>query len=108
MDQKIFKLSNALVDNNLNEGTIEFAYQGPLLKLKNGSVNFAITGNVDFNIIRKNSIIEKGKCFQNYFLNNNLKRGQLNVCHLLFGLGELDLIHRPFLNNLFLGQVLSV
>ena len=31
MDQKIFKISNALVDNNLNEGVIEFAYQGPLL-----------------------------------------------------------------------------
>ena len=30
MDQKIFKISNALVDNNLNEGVIEFAYQGPV------------------------------------------------------------------------------
>ena len=34
MDQRIFILSNALVNNDLNEGTIEFAYQGPLLKLK--------------------------------------------------------------------------
>ena len=68
MDQKIFKLSNALVNNNLNEGVIEFAHQGPLLKLKNGSVNFAITGNVSFNILRKNSITEEGKCFQNYLI----------------------------------------
>jgi UPF0271 protein len=54
MDQRIFTLSNALVNNDLNEGVIEFAQQGPLLKLKNGSVNFAITGNVSFNILRKN------------------------------------------------------
>ena len=78
MDQKIFKLSNALVNNNLNEGVIEFAYQGPLLKLKNGSVSFAITGNVDFNILRKNSIIEEGKCFQSYLLE---KDEQLDIIY---------------------------
>ena len=39
MDQRIFSISNGLVNNNPNEGVIEFAYQGPLLKLKNGSVN---------------------------------------------------------------------
>ena len=42
MDQKIFKLSNALVNNDLNQGAIEFAYQGPLLKLKNGNINLKI------------------------------------------------------------------
>ena len=78
MDQKIFKLSNALVNNNLNEGVIEFAHQGPLLKLKNGSINFAITGNIDFNILRKNSIIEKGKCFQSYLLE---KDEQLDIIY---------------------------
>ena len=46
--KEFFHISNALVNNNLNEGVIEFAYQGPLLQLKNGSVNFAITGNVSF------------------------------------------------------------
>ncbi len=70
MDQRIFILSNALVNNDLNEGTLEFAYQGPLLRLKNGSVNFAITGNVNFNILRENSTIEEGKCYQNYLLKN--------------------------------------
>ncbi|SVA54424.1 uncharacterized protein METZ01_LOCUS107278 [marine metagenome] len=78
MDQKIFKLSNVLVNNNLNEGVIEFAYQGPLLKLKNGSVNFAITGNVDFNILRKNSEVEKGKCFQSYLLE---KEDQIDIIY---------------------------
>ena len=70
MDQRIFILSNALVNNDLNEGTLEFAYQGPLLRLKNGNVNFAITGNVNFNILRENSTIEEGKCYQNYLLKN--------------------------------------
>ena len=68
MDQRIFSIANVIVNNNFNEGAIEFAYQGPLLQLKNGSVNFVITGNVVFNILRKNSIIEEGKCFQNYLL----------------------------------------
>ena len=78
MDQRIFTLSNALVNNNLNEGTIEFAHQGPLLKLKNGSVNFAITGNVSFNILRKNLKIEEGKCFQSYLLENE---DQIDIIH---------------------------
>ena len=68
MDQRIFSIANVIVNNNFNEGAIEFAYQGPLLQLKNGSVNFVITGNVVFNILRKNLIIEEGKCFQSYLL----------------------------------------
>ena len=68
MDQRIFSISNAIVNNDISEGTIEFAYQGPLLKLKNGRVNVVITGNVVFKILRKNSITEEGKCFQNYLI----------------------------------------
>ena len=56
IDQRNYKLANKIVSNKLNEAVIEFAYQGPLLKLKNGKVSFAITGNVLFNIIRKNMI----------------------------------------------------
>ena len=36
MDNRNYLLSNKLVQNNLNAPVIEFAYQGPLLKLKNG------------------------------------------------------------------------
>ena len=54
IDQKNYKLSNYLVSNELNEAVIEFAYQGPLLKLKNGKINFAIAGDIFFKIIRKN------------------------------------------------------
>ena len=68
MDQRIFSISNAIVNNDIIEGAIEFAYQGPLLKLKNGRANIVITGNVVFKILRKNSITEEGKCFQNYLL----------------------------------------
>ena len=78
MDQRIFSISNALVNNNLNEGVIEFAYQGPLLQLKNGSANFVITGNVVFNILRKNSIIEEGKRFQSYLLE---KEDQIDIIY---------------------------
>ena len=78
MDQRIFSISNALVNNNLTEGVIEFAYQGPLLQLKNGSVNFVITGNVVFNILRKNSIIEEGKRFQSYLLE---KEDQIDIIY---------------------------
>ena len=85
MDQRIFILSNALVNNDLNEGTLEFAYQGPLLKLKNGNVNFAITGDVSFNILRKNSIIEEGKCFQNYFLENEDQIDIISAKNSIFG-----------------------
>jgi UPF0271 protein len=70
IDQRNYKLANYLVNNELNEAAIEFAYQGPLLKLKKGKINFAITGDIFFNIIRNNSKIEKGKCYQNYSLND--------------------------------------
>ena len=85
MDQRIFTLSNALVGNDLNEGVIEFAYQGPLLKLKNGSVNFVITGNVIFNILRKNSVIEEGKCFQNYLLEHEDQIDIITTKNSIFG-----------------------
>ena len=85
MDQRIFTLSNALVSNDLNEGVIEFAHQGPLLKLKNGSTNFVITGNVIFTILRKNSVIEEGKCFQNYLLEHEDQIDIITTKNSVFG-----------------------
>tara|TARA_B110000027_G_scaffold110875_1_gene118927 strand:- start:342 stop:1295 length:954 start_codon:yes stop_codon:yes gene_type:complete len=70
IDQRNFKLANKLVDNHLNEAVIEFAYQGPLLKLKNNKINFSITGEVIFKIIRKNFEVEDGICYKNYILEN--------------------------------------
>ena len=69
MDRRNYLISNKLVENKLNEATLEFAYQGPLMKFNLGKVTGAITGNVTFNIIRKNSKIEKGICYQTFELN---------------------------------------
>jgi biotin-dependent carboxylase-like uncharacterized protein len=68
IDQRNYKLSNKLVNNDLNKAVIEFAYQGPLLKLKNGKINFSITGDVLFKIIKPNSKVEDGVCYKNYIL----------------------------------------
>ena len=38
IDQKNFKLSNLILNNNINESVLEFAFQGPLLKLYNGNI----------------------------------------------------------------------
>ena len=73
IDKRNYKLANYLVNNKLNEAGIEFAYQGPLLRLKNGKINFAITGNIIFSIIRNNSNVEKGRCYQNYTLQDGEK-----------------------------------
>ena len=85
IDQRKYKLANNLVDNDLSEAVIEFAYQGPLLKLKNGSINFAITGNVIFRIIRNNSEIEEGKCYQSYILNNNDQLDIISTKNSVYG-----------------------
>ena len=68
IDQRNYKLANSLVKNQLNEAVIEFAYQGPHLKLKNGKINFAICGDIFFKIIKKDSEVEEGECYKNYFL----------------------------------------
>ena len=68
IDQRNYVLSNKLVENQLNEAVVEFAYQGPLLKLKNGKINFAIAGDIFFKIIRKNLEVEDGECYKSYFL----------------------------------------
>ena len=68
MDKRNYLIGNKLVGNNPNEASLEFAYQGPLIKLKLGKVTGVITGNVTFNILRKNSKIEKGLCYRTFEL----------------------------------------
>ena len=67
MDNRNFILANAIAGNKENTPIIEFAYQGPLLKFKGEKVNFNITGNVSFKLIKKEKQIE-GNCYQNYTL----------------------------------------
>ena len=85
MDLRNHKIANALVSNNGDVATIEFAYQGPLLKLKNGKINFAITGDITFNIIRKNSVIEEGKCYQSYILESEEQLDILSTKKSVYG-----------------------
>ena len=68
MDSDLFLIANALVGNSLNEGVIEFAYQGPLLKLIKGRTKIAITGNVLFQIIKLNKETISGECNRTYIL----------------------------------------
>jgi len=71
MDLDSFLIANALVGNSSNEGVLEFAYQGPLLKLVKGKTKIAITGNVFFQIIKMNQEIINGESNRTY----NLEEG---------------------------------
>jgi len=68
MDLDLFSMANALVGNSLEEGVLEFAYQGPLLKLIKGKTKIAITGNVLFQIIKSNQETIAGECYRTYVL----------------------------------------
>ena len=68
MDLKSFLIANALVGNSSKEGALEFAYQGPLLKLIKGKTKIAITGNTIFQIIKSNEETINGKCNRTYNL----------------------------------------
>jgi len=85
IDQRNYKLSNKLVNNDLSEAVIEFAYQGPLLKLKNGKINFSITGEVFFKIIRKNSSVEDGACYKNYILEDEDQIDIISTKNTVYG-----------------------
>ena len=85
IDQRNYKLSNKLVNNNLNEAVIEFAYQGPLLRLKNNKINFSITGDVIFKIIRKNLKIEDGTCYKNYILEDEDQIDIISTKNTVYG-----------------------
>jgi len=68
MDYKSFLLANALVNNEKSYGVVEFAYQGPLLKLIKGKAKIAITGKVKFKIIYLNSEVIEGESNRTYDL----------------------------------------
>ena len=70
MDKRNYLISNKLLGNKSNETSLEFAYQGPQMKLHSGKAIGVITGNVNFNIIRKNSKIDKGICYETFELND--------------------------------------
>ena len=69
MDNRNYLLANKLVGNKLDLPVIEFAYQGPLLKYSGDKINIAITGDVIFEIRKKDNKIE-GNCYETYQLEN--------------------------------------
>ena len=70
MDKRNYLIANKLVGNKHNEAVIEFAYQGPLIKIEDGNINFAISGDIKFNI-KKNGKLITGDCYKNYNLSKN-------------------------------------
>ena len=68
IDNDLFRLANKIVSNELHTPILEFANQGPQLKLKKGKCRFAITGNVTFNVWRDTRVIE-GIPYRSYLLN---------------------------------------
>ena len=76
MDTKSHLIANKILSNQNNEGVLEFAYQGPLLKLAQGKTKFTITGNVIFQIIKSNSEVINGECNRSYDLD---EKDQLDI-----------------------------
>ena len=69
MDNRNYLLANKLVGNKLDLPVIEFAYQGPLLKYNGDKINIAVTGDVIFEL-RKKDIKIQGNCYESYQLEN--------------------------------------
>ena len=69
MDNRNYLLANKLVENDLNNPVIEFAYQGPHIKYMGEKINISITGDVSFKIKSKDSEID-GNCYETYEINN--------------------------------------
>ena len=94
MDNRNYLLSNKLVENELERPVLEFAYQGPLLKYYGDKINIAVTGDVNFNIKKKQDLIN-GLCYQSYILENGdeldiISTNKSVYGYLAFG-GKLDL-----------------
>ena len=69
MDNRNYLLANKLVGNKLDLPVIEFAYQGPLLRYNGDKINIAITGDVIFELRKKDNKIS-GNCYESYQLEN--------------------------------------
>jgi len=94
MDKRNYLLSNSLLGNKINKPVIEFAYQGPLIKYKGDKINFVITGDVIFKIIKKESEIQ-GNCYENYFIEDGDQIDVISTNKSVYGYlaisGEFDL-----------------
>ena len=85
MDNRNYLIANSLVNNQNNASTLEFAYQGPLLRFNGEAVCIAITGDVNFNIIQKGNLIKKGICYKTYNLQDGDKIDILSTNKSVYG-----------------------
>ncbi len=85
MDYESFTFANALVSNDKTEGVLEFAYQGPLLKLIKGKTKFAIAGKVHFQIINSKNETINGECNRTYDLEEGEKIDILATNKTVYG-----------------------
>ena len=85
MDNRNFVISNALVNNEDNQGVIEFAYQGPLFEFNGENISFSITGDVKFKIIKKDNTIINGECYKSYILNHKDKLDIISTNKSVYG-----------------------
>ena len=85
MDQFLFSISNKLVWNKVSEATLEFAYQGPLLKLVGESALIAISGKVNFNIINKKGETKKGTPNESFLIFNGDRIDILSTINSVYG-----------------------
>ena len=94
MDNRNFSLANKLVGNNLDLPTLEFAYQGPLLKYNGDKVSIAITGDVIFKLKKKDKEFY-GNCYESYQLENDDEIDILSTNKSVYGYmaisGDLDI-----------------
>ena len=94
MDKRNYLLANSLLGNKTNKPVIEFAYQGPLIRYKGDKINFVITGDVIFKIIKKESEIQ-GNCYENYFIEDGDQIDVISTNKSVYGYlaisGEFDL-----------------
>ena len=94
MDKRNYILANCLVGNQIYKPVIEFAYQGPLIKYKGDKINFAITGDVIFRLIKKEKEII-GNCYENYILEDGDQIDIISTNKSVYGYlalgGELNL-----------------
>jgi len=101
MDLKAFLIANALVGNSNKEGVLEFAYQGPLLKLVKGKTKIVISGDVYFKIVNSNNDTTNGECNRSYDLNEGDQIDILSTKESAYGYlaveGGFDI--KPFCNS---------
>ena len=70
IDKRNYKLVNKILNNDINHPALEFAYQGPKLIYYGEPLSIAVTGDVNFKLIRKN-IEAEGKCYETITIENN-------------------------------------